>query len=331
MNSQSASPASSPLLLWPRAASADAVQSDHLILSFTLLTLLLTVPIFLAITWFAIHFRDGKQAHREYSENKNRLLEVSWMLIPFMLTLIFFYWGAKLFDRHKHPPGDALRIEAIGRQWMWKFQHPGGQAEINDLHVPTGQPVLINMISQDVIHALYLPALRIQMETLPGRYTQLWFKADKAGVFRLYCSEYCGTDHSKMAGLLTIMTPADYAVWLRNAGTSTSLASQGKALFSSYGCAGCHDGNAVVRAPSLAGVYGNPVPLEAGGTLIADDSYIRDKILYPDHNLIAGYKQVMPSFKGVIQESDLVLLTAYIKSLGSPDRDDTSSGPEKTP
>ena len=321
MTGQESGPASTALLLWPQAASADAVQSDHLILSFTLLTLVLTVPIFLAIGWFAFHFRAGKPAHRHYTEDRNRLLEVSWMLIPFLLTLVFFYWGAKLFDTHKHPPANALRIEAIGRQWMWKFQHPGGQSEINDLHVPTGEPVLINMISQDVIHALYLPALRIQMETLPGRYTQLWFTADHTGEFRLYCSEYCGTDHSKMQGLLTIMTPADYAAWLARSGDSTSLAAQGKALFSSYGCGGCHDAGSTVRAPSLAGLYDSPVPLAAtggdaaGGTLLADDAYIRDKILYPDHHLIAGYAQVMPSFKGVIPEDRLVLLTAYIKSL----------------
>jgi cytochrome c oxidase subunit 2 len=323
-------PSDQTLLLWPIAASREAMQADHLIWSFTLLTLVLTVPIFLAIGWFAFHFRAGKQAHRQYSESKNRLLEVSWMLIPFLLTLVFFYWGAKLFDTQKHPPANALHIEAIGRQWMWKFQHPGGQAEINDLHVPTGEPVLITMISQDVIHSLYLPALRIQMETLPGRYTQLWFKADKTGTFRLYCSEYCGTDHSKMAGLLTIMSPADYAAWLKQSGTSTSLASQGKALFSSYGCAGCHDGSATIRAPSLVGVYGSPVPMQAGGTVLADDSYIHDKILYPDRNLIAGYAQVMPSFKGVIPEDRLLLLTAYIKSLTGP-MPNAQAGPEKTP
>ena len=341
MTGQESGPAGTTLLLWPQAASADAVQTDHLILGFTLLTLVLTVPIFLAIGWFAIHFRAGKVAHRQYSESRNRLLEVSWMLIPFLLTLVFFYWGARLFDIHKHPPANALRIEAIGRQWMWKFQHPGGQAEINDLHVPTGEPVLINMISQDVIHSLYLPALRIQMETLPGRYTQLWFTANHTGVFRLYCSEYCGTDHSKMQGLLTIMTPADYAAWLARSGDSTSLAAQGKALFSSYGCSGCHDAGSIVRAPSLAGLYDSPVPLlaaggtasagaAAGGTVLADDAYIRDKILYPDHHLIAGYAQVMPSFKGVIPEDRLVLLIAYIKSLAAVGQA-SIDGPERTP
>jgi len=313
------------LALWPPAASASAAETDHLILAFTVLTLVLTVPIFLSITWFAIWFRAGRQVHRDYQDKNDRRLEISWMLIPFLLTLVFFYWGARMFDTHKHPPSNSIEISAIGKQWMWKFQHPGGQAEINDLHVPTGQPVVINMISQDVIHALFLPALRIQMETLPGRYTQLWFKADRPGVYRLFCSEYCGTDHSKMAGLLTIMTPADYQRWLGQSSTSGSLVAQGKAAFTARGCAGCHVGQSVVRAPSLAGLFNNPVPLEDGSTIIADDGYLRDKILDPDRNKIAGFKQVMPSFKGLVGEGEMIALVSYIKSLGLASPGTTSS------
>ena len=304
------------LALWPTSASLNAAETDHLVFGFTALTLLLTVPIFIAITVFAIWFRDGRIAHRSYRENRNRLLEVSWMLIPFLLTLVFFYWGARMFDTQKHAPGDAIHISAIAKQWMWKFQHPGGQAEINDLHVPAGQPVVITMISQDVIHALFLPALRIQMETLPDRYTELWFKADRPGTYRLYCSEYCGTDHSEMGGYLTIMQPAAYQRWLERSSTPGSLVAQGRAAFSAHGCSGCHDGGGVVRAPSLAGLFGSPVPLASGGTLVADDGYIRDKILDPDRNQIAGYRQLMPSFKGAIDEGEMIALVSYVKSLG---------------
>ncbi len=309
-------PSNYPLALWPPSASATAVEADHLILAFTVLTLLLVGPIFVGITWFAVRYRDGRNVNRKHREDRDRRLEVSWMLIPFVLTLIFFAWGARMYDGQQHPPANAMEISAIGRQWMWKFQHPGGQAEINDLHVPAGQPIVIRMISQDVIHSLYIPALRIQMETLPGRYTQLWFNADRPGTYRLFCSEYCGTDHSNMDGLLTVMKPADYAAWLAQAGSDLSLAAGGGRLFSSYGCAGCHLGTGTVRAPSLVGLYGQPVPLESGGTVIASDTYIRDKILNPNHNKIAGFKQVMPSFAGLIPEEDLIRLIAYIKSNG---------------
>ena len=307
------SPSAHPLALWPSSASASAAETDHLIWLFTLLTLLLVVPIFMAITFFALRYREGRHVNRRHREDRDRRLEISWMLIPFVLTLIFFGWGARMFIIHKTPPPNATRIEAIGRQWMWKFQHPGGQAEINDLHVPAGEPIMINMISQDVIHSLYIPALRIQMETLPGRYTQLWFNADRPGIYRILCSEFCGTDHSVMGGLLTVMTPADYAAWLEKAGTAVSLAAAGARLFSAYGCSGCHVNSATVRAPDLAGLYGSAVPMEAGGTVTADTGYIRDKILNPDHNKIAGYKQVMPVFKGVLGEDDLTKLIAFIK------------------
>ncbi len=318
-----------PLDIWPAAASASAVQSDYMIWAFTAVILVLTAPIFIAITYFAFRYRQGKAADRTNTESRSNLIELSWMIIPFLLTLGFFFWGARLFDEHLHPPEGAMQINAIGRQWMWKFQYPGGQSEIDNLHVPTGQPVTIRMISQDVIHALYIPALRIQNEVLPDRYRDLWFQADKPGTYHLFCSEYCGTDHSVMDGMLTIMTPSDFQDWLSHAGTDQSLAAAGEAVFTSYGCSGCHEGRSTVRAPSLTGLFGKPVPLEAGSTVIADDSFIRDKILMPDHNKIAGYKQVMPSFKGVIAEDDLIRLVAYIKAKGETTgkADDIRSAP----
>ncbi len=241
-----------PLAIWPKAASASAVEADHLILSFTVLTLLLTVPIFVGFTWFAIKYRKGQQVDRTHAEVRSSALEMTWMIGPFLLTLFFFAWGATLFLGHKTLPPGALQVDAIGRQWMWKFQHPGGQSEINDLHVPVGQNVVLHMISQDVIHALYIPALRIQMDVLPDRYTDMWFKADRPGTYHLFCSEYCGTDHSVMGGSLTIMTAADYQRWLGRSGSDGTLPAAGEALFSSYGCAGCHAGP-IDRAGALAG------------------------------------------------------------------------------
>ncbi len=305
-----------PLDIWPAAASASAVKADHLILAFTVLTLFLTVPIFPGITYFAVKYRQGVKANRQSSEARSSAIEMTWMIGPFVLTLFFFFWGARMFMDHKTLPEGALQVEVIGRQWMWKYQHPGGQSEINDLHVPVGQNVALHMISQDVIHAFYIPALRIQMDVLPDRYTDLWFKADKPGVYHLFCSEYCGTDHSVMGGSISIMQPSDYQAWLARSGSEGTLAAAGETLFSSYGCAGCHQGQSTVRAPSLVGLFGRPVPLEDGTTIVADDSYIRDKILNPNDHLIAGYRQVMPSFKDVIAEDDLLRLVAYIKSTG---------------
>jgi cytochrome c oxidase subunit 2 len=212
------SPLPSPLDLWPGAASARAVEVDWLIWSFTAVLALLTVPIFLFMTYCAAKYRAGRPADRTHQRARSLKIELSWMLIPFAVSLVFFAWAARIYDSEQHPPPNALQISAMGRQWMWKFQHPGGQAEINDLHVPVGEPVEINLFSQDVVHALYIPALRVQMDAIPGRETHLWFKADEPGAYLLYCSEYCGTDHSRMDGTLYLMKPSDYQAWLRSAG-----------------------------------------------------------------------------------------------------------------
>ena len=307
--------AQSALALWPPAASATAVETDHIILGFTVLTLLLTVPVFLAITYFALRYRQGEQADRSTDERRSFLIEISWMLIPYVLTLFFFGWGAKLFIASRHPPPDAMVVEAVGRQWMWKFQHPTGQSEINDLHLPIGQPIKLRIISQDVIHALYIPAVRMQIDALPDRYTQMWFKADKVGTFHLYCSEYCGTDHSVMGGKVSFMNPGDYQDWLVHAGAQQGKVAAGRALYQAYACAGCHEPGSAVKAPGFAGLYGSQVALADGRTVTADAAWLREKILNPNGDKLAGGgKQVMPSFAGRIPEDEIDLLVDFIKT-----------------
>ena len=303
------------LQLWPVAASAKAVETDELILAFTVLTLALTVPVFVAITWFALRYREGSEADRSPSGIRSNLIEISWMLIPFLLTLVFFVWGARVFVESKNPPPDAMVVEVIGRQWMWKFQHPTGQSEINDLHLPIGQPIKLRIISQDVIHALYLPAVRMQVAALPDRFTEMWFKADKVGTFHLYCSEYCGTDHSVMGGTVTFMNPGDYQDWLVHAGAYQGKVAAGRALYEAYGCAACHEPGSPVKAPGLAGLFGSKVALAEGRTVVADEEWLRQKILNPNGDRLAGGgKQVMPSFAGRIPEDELGRIVDFIKA-----------------
>lgn len=305
------------LAVWPAAASAYAVQVDYLIWAFTAVILLLTVPIFGTLILFAARYQHGNtDRDRSNPLERDPRLELSWIVIPFLVTMVFFVWGAVLYHRLQSPPAGALIVNAVARQWMWKFQHPGGQAEINTLHVPMGEPVRVNAVSQDVMHALYVPALRIKTDVLPGRYHQIWFEADKPGVYRLLCTEFCGTEHSKMGGYIEIMPPAEYQAWLDRQDTDMSLAAAGESLFRSYGCSGCHGARAAQRAPGLGGVYGSVVPLADGSTIIADERYIRDSILLPRSEVAAGYRPIMPSFMGQIGEEDLLKLVAYVKSLG---------------
>ncbi len=173
---------------------------------------------------------------------------------------------------------------------MWKIEHAGGQREINALHVPIDTPVELVMTSEDVIHDFFVPAFRVKRDVLPGQYETMWFRADRVGTYHLFCSQFCGTAHSSMIGDVVVMPAKDYADWLTTNGAGDTLAEQGKSLFMRYGCAGCHLGGGTVRAPSLAGLYGSPVPLSDGTTVIADDRYIRDSIMYPKAQIVASYR-----------------------------------------
>ncbi|MBE7186633.1 MAG: cytochrome c oxidase subunit II, partial [Methylobacterium mesophilicum] len=213
--------------LWPGQASAYAASVDRLILAFTVLIVALSAPVILLIVVFAVKYRRGKEANRAHPVNRNVWLETSWAVVPFLLLLGFYVWATKLyFDLHQ-PPAGTLEVDVIGKQWMWKFQHPGGQSEIDELHVPAGEPVRLNMISEDVIHSMFIPALRIKQDALPGRYTSLWFTADKPGTYRIACAEFCGADHSVMGGKFVVDTPSGYAAWAEQFATDNTLARQG--------------------------------------------------------------------------------------------------------
>lgn len=297
--------------------SAYAAAYDWLFVALFVLSLFFFTPIVISIVYFAIKYRAGSAADRREEDRPTRqhVIEASWMLIPFLLTLVICIWAARLYVVWATPPAGALEIAVVGKQWMWQFQHPGGQREINTLHVPAGQPVKLLITSQDVVHSLFLPALRIKMDAIPGRYTHLWFTAKETGEFRLHCTEFCGTDHSLMGGQLIVMPPAEYQAWLSHVGTDMSLAAAGEGLFRQFGCSGCHGANATIHAPSLGGLFGTTVRTADGRDVLADEGYIRDCITLPDKNRVAGYPPLMPSFRGKIGEDDLLKLIAYIRSL----------------
>ncbi|HEY3951078.1 cytochrome c oxidase subunit II [Phenylobacterium sp.] len=307
---------------WPPEASIHAVRVDQLFMAFTALTVLLTAPVFILMAIFAIRYRHGRDVDRTHAPSHGVRIETAWTLAPFLLALAFFGYSSWLFFDEGRAPPDALTIDVLAKQWMWKFEHPGGQREINDLHVPAGQPVKLVMTSQDVIHSLFLPALRLKQDVLPGRYTTLWFKADRPGIYALRCSQFCGFDHAVMAGRFVVMRPGDYARWLQAAGTDGSLAQQGFQLYRRLGCSGCHAAQSTQRAPSLEGLYGHPIPLEGGRVVVADDQYLRDSILAPNKDVAAGYQPIMPTFARQVSEADLLALVAYLKSLGAgPDQE----------
>jgi cytochrome c oxidase subunit 2 len=168
-----------------------------------------------------------------------------------------------------------------------------------------------------VIHGFYIPAFRVKHDVVPGTFEAFWFKPTELGSFRIECSQYCGTQHANMIGTVHVLTPADYAQWLSSEGGNQTLAQQGDALFRQYGCSGCHSPRSTIHAPILDGLYGSVVHLDDGRAIIADERYIRDCILLPASERVAGYPPVMPSFAGQIPEDDLMKLVAYVQSLGA--------------
>ncbi|MBW8783192.1 MAG: cytochrome c oxidase subunit II [Novosphingobium sp.] len=301
--------------LAPPAASAHAAQLDALTTWFTVLLALLGGPVIVLIFFFAIRYRRGKEVNRAHPPNRKVALEVSWSVIPFLLILGFFIVAARMFYEIHEPPAGAMPISVVAKQWMWKFQHPEGQGEINMLHVPTGQPVRLTMTSQDVIHSLYIPALRLKQDLLPRRYTEMWFTATKPGTYPIRCAEFCGTDHAVMGGGLVAMRPDEYARWLSGQASGGSLATAGAELYRRLSCGACHDAGAAVAAPPLAGLYGSRVRLADGRSVVADDQYLHDAIVTPNTQAVAGYRTIMPTYGGVIGEDDVLKLVARIREL----------------
>lgn len=307
----------SHLGLYLPEASSHAAEIDWLMIAFTGLAAALTVPVFVLTTAFAIRYRRGKEVNREHAPDRQVWLEVSWSVIPFVLILGFFVFSARIFFALHRRPADALPIEVVAKQWMWKFQHPGGQREINQLHLPVGVPVSVTMISQDVIHSLYIPALRIKQDVLPGRYTGLSFVAVEPGTYRLHCTEYCGTDHSLMGGTFIAMTPRDYAAWLGRADRALTPAGAGRQLYERLNCGACHAGGQGAAGPPLAGLYGRSVRLQDGRTVPADEQYLHDAIVDPNAALAAGYRPIMPTYRNALDEAEVNQLVAYLRSIGT--------------
>jgi cytochrome c oxidase subunit 2 len=296
-------------------ASSFAPAVDHLFDTLLALCTLVVIGVFAVMIVFCVKYRRGTAAERT-APRSHLGVELTWTLIPFVLFMGIFGWSVHLWLRLRTPPKDAQPIYVVAKQWMWKVQHPGGQREIDQLHVPVGQPIRLVMTSQDVIHSFYVPAFRVKQDVLPDRYTQLWFTATRAGAYHLFCAEFCGTDHSRMRGAVIAMAPADYARWLQTH-AGTGLAAQGAALFRQLGCSGCHDPQSGVHAPRLENLYGRTVPLADGSQVLADERYLHDSILLPKKEIAAGYAPIMPSYEGRIGEEDVLALVAYLKTRGT--------------
>jgi len=308
--------------LFPEQASTMAPHVDALFLFISGISIFFTLLIAILLMTFAVRYRRRSEDYFPKPFIGSKRLETAWSVIPLAIVLVIFGWGATVYLNIARTPDNAIEVYVTGRQWMWHLQHPGGQREINTLHVPVGTPVKLILTSEDVIHDFFVPAFRMKMDAVPGRYTYAWFEATRPGTYHLFCVQYCGTDHSRMVGKVVVMEPKEYGEWLDQE-ADLSLALQGRQLFTKLQCITCHHAEAGARAPLLENIYNSRVQLEDGRTVVADDTYLRESILYPAAKVRAGYRPIMPTFKGQVSEDELVRILAFLKALrsgGTPPR-----------
>ena len=300
----------------PESASSFSWKVDALYFYLSGVTLFFTLLISGTLIFFVIRYRRRTPYEIPRPVAGSHKLETVWTVIPFVIAMTMFLWGATVYFEQYKPPTNAIEVYVVGKQWMWKLQHATGQREINELHVPVGRKVKLIMTSEDVIHDFFVPAFRTKADVVPGRYTTMWFEATKAGRYHLFCAEYCGMNHSGMIGTVVVMEPRDFDNWLSGSTGTTTPAAAGQQLFQTLGCASCHGANGEGgRGPALTGTFDSEITLVSGEKVKADEGYLRESIINPQAKLVAGFGPIMPTFQGQVTEDQLVQLLAYIKSL----------------
>jgi cytochrome c oxidase subunit 2 len=314
--------------LFPEGASTIAGRVDALYFFLLAVSGFFGLLIAGLVVFFAIKYRRRHPNAVGTQVSGGLALEIGWTVLPFLISLVIFFWGANIYFAMSRPPDETLNIYAVGKQWMWKIQHTDGTREINELHVPVGRAVRMIMTSEDVLHDFSIPAFRVKADVIPGRYTQIWFEATKPGRYHLFCAEYCGTRHSGMTGQVVVMEATDYQTWLSGGAPEGSLASVGEKLFADLACNTCHRPDSRGRGPVLAGLFGHTVQLQSGEIVTVDEQYLRESILQPSAKITAGYQPVMPAFQGIVSEEQLLALIEYVKSLSTPQQQTMPARPD---
>lgn len=301
--------------LFPERASRLAERVDLLFLGLLAISGLILLSLFALLVLALFHYEredDGLGARLVRHQHK---IEAAWFAIPFLIFLFLFGWGAWLYLDPYDVPEGASEVHVTARQWMWQTYYTNGYTEHNTVHLLVDQPVAFILSSEDVIHSFYVPAFRVKRDVVPGKFIRFTLTPTRTGRFRLFCAEYCGSNHSSMTGWVEVMDATAYAAWQDSHAADESLAARGQRLYHEQGCAGCHEPGSTVHAPDLHGLAGGEVPLQSGEWVDADTAYLRDSILVPGKRLAAGYDNLMPTYAGKLREDELAALIVYLQSL----------------
>ena len=324
-----ASAAGQPSFWLPEQGSTASSSVDwlfYLILWISVFFFLLIVGLMIV---FVIRYRRREGESPERSPSHNSPLEVFWSAIPIVLVAVIFYFGIKSFLDMATPPANAYEVQVEGQKWSWTFTYPNGYVDSN-LHVPVDRPVRLVMSSTDVIHSLYVPAFRIKQDVVPGRYSSVWFEATEPGEYDLFCAEYCGTGHSDMLGHVVVHPPGEFETWLAKASNfleTMSPVEAGRKLFQVRGCTQCHSVDGTARiGPTMQGIFGRSEAMADGSRVTADENYLRQSILEPQAQVVAGYDPVMPTYQGRLSNEEIGAIIQYLKSVSGIDVESPESG-----
>lgn len=303
--------------LWlPEQASTFAPSIDSLFYFVTWVSTILFIMVIGGMVYFMFKYRRQNADERPDPIKENKLVEISWIVLPTILVLIVFTWGFQGYVRLNVAPPESYEIKVYAQKWNWRFEYPNGYNSTNEVVVPQDRPVRFHMVSEDVLHSFYLPSMRVKQDVLPNRYSSVWFEATKTDTFQVFCTEYCGTEHSSMFAQLVALPQDEFNDWLESAGDDPNkpLPEVGEDLYNNAGCQGCHslDGSRRV-GPSFAELFGSERNFTDGTSAQADDDYIRESIVAPQTKIVEGYEGIMPSYS-YLTERQVSGLVEFIKS-----------------
>ncbi|MBK97376.1 MAG: cytochrome c oxidase subunit II [Balneola sp.] len=303
----------------PENKSPLTADSTDLLFNFINETsLVIFLGVIFAMTYFAIRYRRKSEDDKTPLITHNNTLEITWSVIPLLLTFVVFGLGYSGWLNLKTVPNDAYEIQVTGFKWSWNINYENGAQTINEIHVPKGVPIKLVMTSSDVLHSFFVPEYRVKHDVIPNRYTYVWFQPEETGESQIFCTEYCGSSHSNMLAKVIVHEPEDFQTWLdENAGGPTgSPIEQGQQLVTLQGCQACHsvDGTEII-GPSFKGIWNRERKLADGNTIIIDENYIRESILYPGEKIAEGYQNVMSPYEGRINDEEITKIIEYLKTI----------------
>ena len=304
--------------LTPEVASSIGDRVNAITNYIMIVSVFFFLVIFIGMVIFIFKYHRSKHPVATSQVDHNLKLEIVWTAIPLFLVMIMFVWGFRVYLDMVVPPKDAMEIRVTGQKWFWTFDYSNGASSPGELVVPLNTPVKVIISSKDVLHSMFIPSFRVMMAALPNRYTIAWFEGTKLGEYPLYCTQYCGTQHSGMRAKVRVVTMGEFQSWLDQAnsgGKGIAPEDYGKTLYKKYACSTCHsiDGTRIT-GPSWKGIW-NKREATSAGTITVDENYIRESILNPTAKIVDGYQPVMPSYQGILKDKDIDAIIAYIKTI----------------